>query len=302
MARTFVPSRPAAQHCAELIRRGPRPEEREAQLAAWRRNLGQQLAIELAEHVAGDKLQVTISEPETIDGSAVFERIGPVAANSLLRCGEGDHTLLFSLDFATAIALTDCMFGGDGALPETAPARLPRSAMLAVERLAEGVARVIAFAKDPGECAREHGVVLVRSESVTRLKPFAHEDKVACFKLILAMGATREWTILLAISNDRLDTILPGPAARPRARASNDPARGPFAELPLPLCAVLSNIELSLAALQALRPGDTIPLAVARTVPLCTGDTIFAHGTVGSFEDRLALRLSNPNCPTEPSR
>jgi len=127
-AASFADARPLAQHCAELTWRGPRPEERAENVSAWCRDLGKELAQELGQLFSGGKFKATVAEPEMICGKDVFERIGKVAVNSLLRCGEGDQTMLFSLDYATAIALTDCSFGGDGAIPQDAPEQLPRSA------------------------------------------------------------------------------------------------------------------------------------------------------------------------------
>jgi len=55
---------------------------------------------------------------------------------------------------------------------------------------------------------------------------------------------------------------------------------------------VLAEFDLSLARLQTLGPGDTIPLAMDRQVPLMVGDTVLAHGAVGTAEDRMAIRLT----------
>ena len=86
MAHDFVAVAPAAQHCAELVARGPRPEERAAAIAAWRRDLARHCASGLGALLSGDRLNAEVSAPETLSGAAVLERIGPVAANSLLRC------------------------------------------------------------------------------------------------------------------------------------------------------------------------------------------------------------------------
>jgi flagellar motor switch/type III secretory pathway protein FliN len=66
----------------------------------------------------------------------------------------------------------------------------------------------------------------------------------------------------------------------------------PFAAMPLPLHVVLAEFDLSLARLQTLQPGDMIPLAMGRQVPLMVGETTLAHGSVGTSDDRMAIRLT----------
>ena len=47
-AGEFAKMRPLAEHCAELIANGPQPEERSEHLRTWCRDLGLELASELA--------------------------------------------------------------------------------------------------------------------------------------------------------------------------------------------------------------------------------------------------------------
>ncbi len=291
----FANARPVAQHCAELTDRGPRPEERAELLNLWRRDLAMELAIELAPLLSGGKLHVTLEEPDLITGGEVFERIGPAAANCLLRVGEGDQTALLSLDLATAIALTDRSFGGAGTVPADVPSQLPRSAAMLIEQFGATIAQTVVMASGAAEHVR--GDVLVRSESVSRLKPFASDEKVSLFKMSLAHAEDGHWSVLFAVSNDRLDSLLPGMnPVRPRGARSerhNDPAKGPFGQMPLTLEAILSEFEMSLDGLERLRPGDEIPLLVARDLPLRIGDSLLGHGTIGSLDNHMAVRLKN---------
>jgi flagellar motor switch/type III secretory pathway protein FliN len=55
---------------------------------------------------------------------------------------------------------------------------------------------------------------------------------------------------------------------------------------------VLAEIDLSLARLQHLAPGDLLPLAMGRQVPLIAGDRLVAHGSIGTLEERMAIRLT----------
>ena len=304
MGHSFAPARAAAVHCAELTTRGPRPEESAALMAAWRRDLARLLADDLSGLLSGDRLDVTISEPDRLTGADAQRRIGQVAANSLLRVGVSGETALLSVDFTTAIALTDRSFGGDGRTTGSVPDALPRSAALLVEEAATMIAGAITRASygdmPPPAGSSTRGEVIVRSESAARLKPFALDADTLLFTLDVANRQGCTWRASLAIAAERMARLLPGGGRSgggrtPRARTPRTSASGlaaPFAAVPLPLHVVLAEFDLSLARLQTLAPGDTIPLAMGRQVPLMVGDTVLAHGSVGTSDDRMAIRLT----------
>lgn len=299
MGHDFAPARAAAVHCPELTTRGPRPEETAALMAAWRRDLARLLADDLSGLLSGDRLDVSITEPERLTGADALRRIGPMAANSLIRCGASGETALLSFDFATAIALTDRSFGGDGRVSGGVPEVLPRSAALLVEETATMIAGAITTASfgdmPPPAGLPSRGEVVVRSESAARLKPFALEAPALFFVIDIANRQGCTWRAALAVAAERMMRLLPGSARRSRPRVPRAPASGmaaPFAEMPLPLHVVLAEFDLSLARLQSLAPGDTIPLAMGRQVPLMAGETLVGHGAVGTAEDRMAIRLT----------
>lgn len=298
-----------ARHCDELVRRGPRPEERAELVAAWRLDCSRLLARELAALLPGDRLAVTLGEPELLRGSELIARIGPFAANSLLRCGDPERTALLSFDGATALALTDRSFGGDGEVDRDAPLpeQLPRSAALLIDRVAGIAARALALgANDYSSDSRVEGSgdgadagVVMRSESAARLKAFAPDAPCVAVKLTLANRQGREWEAVLGFAERVFDALLPGAGARvPARRRAAAPASGeeaPFAALPLPLEGVLAEFELSLARLERLAPGETIALAVPRELPLRIGERVIGWGRLGTVGESMALRLTRLN-------
>lgn len=291
-ADDFAFARPVAQHCNELTWRGPRPGERDGVIEAWTRDLAGELSQELGQILQGDKLEVTINGPQAMTGTKVFEKIGALAVNSLLRIGSGDQTVLLSLDFSTAIALTDRSFGGDGLMPDNAPSQLPRSAGLLVEQLGAQIAQVFDMARGTGDPAR--GDVLVRSESVVRLKPFSAEAEISVLDLTLAQGTDVEWKMLIALPSERLEELLPQAGLNRTASDEASPKSGdPYNLLPLPVEAVLSEFEMSLARLQRLAPGDEISLNIPRELPLRIGADVFAFGVPGTQDNQMALRLTS---------
>lgn len=299
MGHAFTPARAAAVHCPELTTRGPNPAESAALMAAWRRDLARLLADDLSGLLSGDRLEASVSEPERLSGADALRRIGPLAANALIRCGASGETALISFDFATAIALTDRSFGGDGRITGSIPDALPRSAALLVEETATMMAGAITSASfgdmPPPSGAATRSEVVVRSESAARLKPFALDAEALLFTIDIANRQGCMWRATLAVAAERMARLLPGGGRRARPRGVRVPATGmaaPFAAMPLPLHVVLAEFDLSLARLQTLAPGDTIPLAMGRQVPLLAGDTLVAHGSVGTAEDRMAIRLT----------
>jgi flagellar motor switch/type III secretory pathway protein FliN len=308
MGHAFAPAQAAAMHCAELTAhssgRGPNPAESAALLAAWRRDLARLLADDLSGLLSGDRLDVSVCEPERLSGADALRRIGPLAANALIRCGASGETALVSFDFATAIALTDKSFGGDGRITGSVPETLPRSAALLIDETACVIAGAITRASHgdmpPPAGASAGGEVIVRSESAARLKPFALDGEALFFTLEIANRQGCTWRASLALAAERMGRLLPGGKRPVRPRTRRAPATGmgaPFADMPLPLHVVLAEFDLSLARLQTLAPGDMIPLAMGRQVPLLAGETLVAHGAVGTAEDRMAIRLTRIPAP-----
>lgn len=308
MKEAFANARPQAQHSDLLFKTGPRPEERAEILSTWRRDIGRELSQDLSELLSGTKLAVTLSDPEMVTGSDALARIGKVGANCLIRCGKDDHTLLLSFSFATAIALTDRSFGGDGKIgsDEDAPEQLPRSAAMltdsAAKIIAQAIARVSVGSEDTGGAGAERSLradVIVRSESAARLKPFDPDAQCAAFTLECSEEEPSgsepiSWQALLVVTEDRLEKLLPGETVRPAESGEGLSAKqsGSFHSIPMQIEAVLSEFEMSLTKLERLNPGDCIPLAMPSEVPLRMGNEVLGHGGIGTLDNRMAVRLT----------
>ncbi|MEL7445359.1 MAG: FliM/FliN family flagellar motor switch protein [Pseudomonadota bacterium] len=290
---SFKPDRMIAQHCSELTERGPRPEERGELLAAWRRDIARELAESLAPLFMGERLSVSWEQSEAKPGLAVFEQIDSSSTNCLLRCGAAGERALLSVGLPTAIALTDRSFGGSGDIPPSETTQeLPRSAAILLDRLANVIAQAIANASDGGG----GGDMIARSESAARLKPF--DSKAVCEVAALSFGSrdAGPWEVTLAIDQKGQDALLPGlgqtvskscTSAKPRK-----PDQAPFRSIPMPLNAILTELDLPLSKLETLAPGDEIPFGLAREVPVRIGSHLVARGTVGTLADRLAIQLT----------
>ena len=69
--------------------------------------------------------------------------------------------------------------------------------------------------------------------------------------------------------------------------------RSPYGDVPLTLSATLVDMTIGFRRLCALRPGDILPVAVARSVPLKADGKTIAHGTIGESDDRIAIQITN---------
>ena len=74
--------------------------------------------------------------------------------------------------------------------------------------------------------------------------------------------------------------------------APQHPTDEPFADLPLAVSAVLVDMSIPFSTLSALQPGQILPVAVARSIPLKVGGKTIAHGTIGAMDDRVAVQIT----------
>lgn len=298
MQQSFAPERAIAQHCADLTERGPRPEERAALLSLWRREVARHVEADIAPLFLGAKLKAAVGEPERMRASAVFDKIGPIAVNCLLRCGPDGQTALLSLDFATALALTDRSFGGEGAVSDNPDDTLPSSAGILIDRFAQAIANAVSRASNraASEAASRLGEVVQISESISRLKPFGSTSDCVALKLSVGEASEKQWSMLLVLLEDQLDNTLSSHGVAKASESTRqglaDPFAAPFADMPMPLDAILTEVDLSLDRLEALKVGDEIPLPIPRDVPLRIDARAVASGSLGVLDDRMAVRIT----------
>ena len=255
--------------------------------------LGERLARALPAVLAafgGKGLEVRAGAPERLSGAELADRIGPLAANCLFGFGAGEHRLLLSIDARALLAQLDRAFGGSGEIGRDLPTALPLSADLLAQRVEQGVASEIAKALDAAEPLE----TIERDGSYAALEPFAAGDRLVVLTFEVIDGRAKPWPLVLAARADDLGAILPPSDARRRAprRRQAGPLDAPFADITLEVEAVLTEMRVPLSRIATLAPGQTLPIPVARAVPLRIGGAVIARGTVGELEDRVALQLT----------
>jgi flagellar motor switch protein FliM len=287
--RAFIAERIAAQHCAELLRAGPPPADLLPLLARTAERLARQLASAL-EPLCAAPPSVTAQPPVEATWAELGAEIAPLAATTLFAAGPGNAAVLLSVEGAAVLRLVDLAYGGRGTVPPFMPEAFPLSAELLVERLTVLLSAEVAAAFGLGD-----GSALTRrstTERASELEGIAPATRLAVVRFEVTEGKSLPWQIVLALPVAALAALV-GPGERiQRGPRAADPAAAPFADLPLPLHAVLVDMRLPLFAISELEVGTVLPVAVARSVPLGIGSVTIARGTIGAQDDRVALKLT----------
>lgn len=282
--RALIAERPAAQHCCELLRSAPPPIDLLPHCARLGERLARLLPGGLAAFSFGIPPFVTCTSPRELAASELAAEVAPLAANILFAIGEAP--LLVSIEAGAVFRLLDRVFGGRGTAPDPLPDAFPTSAELLVTRIETLLAATL------GQAAGAHVRQLRSDSSLCALAPFAPAMRLAVMTIEIAEeGGGEPWRIVLALPLATLDALF-GRPGRPATARTADPAAAPFGEVPLPLTAVLVEMNVPMATISALEPGMTLPVAVARKVPLRVGQTTVAHGTVGALDDCAALQIT----------
>lgn len=287
---SFIAERAAAQHCAELLRGGPPPAELLPALARCGERIARALALALPTLVGAEALEIAVDEPGQSDAADLIEAIGPLAASSLIASEVSGVSLLASIDGIGALRLVDRAFGGRGEASGPLPDRFPLSAEMLIARIEDTIAEGL------GQVLGLPDLALLRRDSrIGDLAPFLPSTRLAVLRLAASESGRCKWTLLVALPLEHLPRLLGTGGlerAAPRRTGPADPATAPFADLPLPLTATLVDMRVPLSVLAALEPGAVLPVAVARAVPIGIGGAVLARGTIGSNDDRVAVKLT----------
>lgn len=293
LSHDFVAERALAQHCAELVPPAVPGRDMLAECSLLARDIAAELAECMACVAVGGPISVSCTEPVRQGATAFIKKSPRQTAHCVIDL-EGSGSILLSVEHGAALALTDRAYGGNGDLPDPLPETLPMSSDMTLHQLeavwCSGIARVMS-ARTPCTVAR-------RGADLARLDPFRGHSECVHVKLNVAQDDHAPWIITLTISMPDLDHLL---AHRDRSastacalRAASDGTAEPFADITLAARAVLAQMPVSLARASTLAPGDIIPLAIGREVPLEIGGLTVCFGTVGAVDDRIAIQVTRP--------
>jgi len=292
--RPLIAERPLARHCPELLRPAPAAGEMLPSLAQLSDRLARSLAAGLARLAGGDAPAVRCSPPRECSMAEMAAEIAPLAANSLLTSGMRNTPFLASIEAAAVLRMVDRAFGGKGHVPSSFPDAFPLSAELLMTRLETIVATATTAALGvPADSAIRS---LKRDSSLAQLSPFAASAPLVAVTLeIEETPVPASWALTLAFPVETLTELLGGehPLPVPSPRGEANPAEDPFGDMPLTITAILVDMRIGFSQLSQLKPGQILPVAVARSVPLKVGNKTIAHGTIGEVDDRVAVQISH---------
>ncbi len=289
----FVAERVLAQHCQELLPPALPQRDLLADYSALTRDIAAELAESMAGVASGGPISISCGDPGQLNTTAFINRSDSHTAHCVIDL-PGTGTILFSINHGAALALTDRAYGGTGEVPDPLPAALPRSADMTLHQLeaawCAGLSKALSTDAPP-QVARRGG-------EVGRLDPFRGQAECVQIELSVAQDDHATWAITLSASLPDLRRLvgrhLQSAGQAGVVHAANDPMAAPFGEVSLRARAVLAQLPISLARASALAPGDIIPLAIAREVPLQIGGLTIGLGTIGALDDRVALQITRP--------
>ncbi len=294
-APALTPARALARHCPELLKAGPEPAALLPLLARAGTALARALAPALAPLLGGIEPMVEAAAVRQGSGAELGALIEPVAGNGLLALDGGD-VLLISTDAAALLRMVDRTFGGRGDAPRALPDSLPMAAELMAARVETLVTEMLAGAVMAVCGAMPRLRSARRHCDLAELAPFAPDTALALQVITVRESTGVAWDLVLALPLTAVAALLgaasadpPQPPPRPLALANAEP----FAGLPLPLSAVLVDMLVPFATIAALVPGQVLPVALARMVPIRIGEHRIAQGAIGALDDRVAIQLSH---------
>ncbi|MCT2398176.1 FliM/FliN family flagellar motor switch protein [Novosphingobium mangrovi (ex Huang et al. 2023)] len=281
-----------AKHCAELLGTEPTIDELVPALSLLGERLARVLPGRLSQFSGGEAPLVRIGMPMDCTLGSIQAEIENLASHTLLTIGPENLPMLATFEAAPVLRLIDRAFGGLGVAPEPLPESFPLSAELLLKRLEGALADALTEALGGGE---QHKVGAVRRDTSLRyLNPFDRRQDLLQLSLEVEEPGIEPWSFSIAFPQPTLGAVMAAPRHPVRQRAHrtpSDPVSEPFGSMPVPVTAVLVDMTIGFSRLSSLKPGDVLPVAVARSVPLQVDGRTIATGTIGEVEDRVAVQI-----------
>jgi len=281
-----------ARHCKELLGDGPSLDELIPAVSTLGGRLSRTLGAALARLSGNEAPRVMVGMPMDGNLASIDADIDTLASHSQLAAGPEGRPMLVTLTAAPVLQLVDRAFGGRGDAPEDLPDEFPLSADLLIAQIEVAIGQALAAAFDPSGALQVRPVK--RDTSLRQLAPFPTSEDTIQLSLDIEEEGFAPWSVLVAFPQSTLAALLAG-ARHPRKPAEPGPPASPAAEpygsMPVTVSAVLVDMAVGFAQLADLKPGDVLPVAVARNVPVTVDGRTIGSGTIGDVDDRVAVQL-----------
>jgi flagellar motor switch protein FliM len=224
-----------------------------------------------------------------------FEVIAPELASSgiarRIRLKPGRGSILIACDRILVARLTDLLFGGDGDPGEVAATLTAAEKRVADELLDDATAALLrAWAP------ARHFTAEPAAKSGNALSSFAKpHDAVTMQRFAFDSGPLAKCGLSCVYLHAFLRQI-PELAGAVVDDEPTDPAwqsrlRDAVMQVRLPVRTIFARPDWPVSRLMALKPGDVIPIALPKTIPITVGGRRFATATVGEANGRAAINL-----------
>ncbi|WP_245656165.1 FliM/FliN family flagellar motor switch protein [Novosphingobium naphthalenivorans] len=281
-----------AKHCSELLGTGPSIDELVPALALLGERLARILPGHLSPFAGGEPPLVRIGMPMDCNLASIAADIETLASHTLMAVGPKGLPMLAIFEAPSVFRLIDRAFGGRGDVPDEFPDSFPLSAELLLGRLEQALCEALATTFGGQE---EHKVRAMRRDTSLRyLNPFDKRQDLLQLSLEVEEPGVEPWSFSLAFPQPTLAAVTTEPRHPVRRKARQgtpDPSAEPYGSMPVPVTAVLVDMTIGFSRLSSLKPGDVLPVAIARSVPLQVDGRTIATGTIGEVEDRVAVQI-----------
>lgn len=199
------------------------------------------------------------------------------------------------IDAPLILQLVDRFYGGRGPGSLAGRAEFSPTENRLIARLATQI--MAALVECWAETAKLEAILVARETGIAQSDIMPADADVVVQSFEIDLGTKDKHLIEVAYPHDGLANMeLPPGAKRAETVRAKDPVWQ--AELGrrlegvrLPVKTVLARPNLRMSELMALKPGDVIPVHIARHLPLIIGDRVFAHGTIGEQDGCAAFMI-----------
>ena len=226
--------------------------------------------------------------------------VPPFVSLSLYRLHPIKGRVALRMDAELVSLLVDRFYGGTGGRAGHAAVHefTPTETRL-IQRLTDQIVK--ALAECWAEIAALEPALVSRETNVARAEIMAGETEVVIQAFEIDLGERAHRTIEIVYPRDGFAGIEAHAGERPGSpRELMAPPADPvwqarlgdrLEQVSMPARTVLARPNLKLSELVALKPGDVIPIHIARSLPLLIGDRVFAHGTIGEQDGCAAFMI-----------
>ena len=217
------------------------------------------------------------------------------ASLSLYRLHPIKGPVVLRIDAELVSQLVDRFYGGRSARGATGRREFTPTESRLVARMADNI--IAALVECWAEIATLESVLISRETSTSHAQIMAGEAEVVVQSFEIDIGNNEHRTIEFIYPKagfsglEIVGTAKASEEARPSDPVWQTRLNSRLDDVRFPARTVLARPNLKISELVSLKPGDVIPIHIARHLPLLIGDRVFAHGSVGEQDGCAAFMI-----------